>query len=158
ILKRWASIGVYEKLVAQHRGKTPFVLHDGPPYANGNIHIGHAMNKILKDIVVKSRAMMGFYAPYVPGWDCHGLPIEMQVEKALGRAKKEAMPKHEVREHCRRYAEKYVGIQREEFRRLGVMGDWEHPYLTMDADYVAEEVRVLGRCIESGLLYRGKKP
>jgi isoleucyl-tRNA synthetase len=116
------------------------------------------MNKILKDLVVKSRAMMGFYAPYIPGWDCHGLPIEMQVEKEIGRAKKDAMPKADVRELCRRYAEKYVGIQREEFKRLGVIGDWDHPYLTVDSGYVAEEIRVFGRCIEAGLLYRGKKP
>jgi isoleucyl-tRNA synthetase len=158
ILARWAKLGLYEKLVAQNRGKTPFVLHDGPPYANGNIHIGHALNKILKDVIVKSRAMMGFYAPYIPGWDCHGLPIELQVEMELGRAKKDAMPKPEVRERCRRYAEKYVAVQREEFQRLGVLGDWAHPYLTMDFGYEAEEVRVLGRCIDAGLVYRGKKP
>jgi isoleucyl-tRNA synthetase len=93
VLKRWAEIDLYAKLLDRHRGKQPFVLHDGPPYANGNIHIGHAMNKVLKDLVVKSRAMMGFYTPYIPGWDCHGLPIEMQVEKEIGRAKKDAMPK-----------------------------------------------------------------
>jgi isoleucyl-tRNA synthetase len=158
VLKRWAEIDLYAKLLDRHRGKQPFVLHDGPPYANGNIHIGHAMNKVLKDLVVKSRAMMGFYTPYIPGWDCHGLPIEMQVEKEIGRSKKDAMPKAEVRELCRRYAEKFVGIQREEFKRLGVIGDWDHPYLTFDASYSAEEIRVLGRCIEAGLLYRGKKP
>ena len=158
VLKRWIEIDLYAKLLDRNRGKQPFVLHDGPPYANGNIHIGHAMNKILKDLVVKSRAMMGFYAPYIPGWDCHGLPIEMQVEKEIGRAKKDAMPKAEVRELCRRYAEKYVDIQREEFKRLGVVGDWAHPYLTVDFGYVAEEIRVFGRCIEAGLLYRGKKP
>jgi isoleucyl-tRNA synthetase len=158
ILERWAAMDVYGKLIERNRGKQPFVLHDGPPYANGNIHIGHALNKILKDVIVKSRAMMGFYAPYVPGWDCHGLPIELQVEKEIGRAKKDAMPKAEIRELCRAYATKYIGIQRQEFRRLGVLGDWERPYLTMDAAYVAEEVRVLGRCIEAGLLFRGKKP
>jgi isoleucyl-tRNA synthetase len=158
ILKRWAAMDLYAKLVERNRGKQPFVLHDGPPYANGNIHIGHALNKILKDVIVKSRAMMGFYAPYIPGWDCHGLPIELQVEKEIGRAKKDAMPKAEIRELCRAYAAKFVGIQREEFRRLGVLGDWERPYLTMDSAYVADEIRVLGRCIEAGLLFRGKKP
>ncbi|MGH7893650.1 MAG: isoleucine--tRNA ligase [Candidatus Binatia bacterium] len=158
ILARWAKMGLYRQLLEHNQGKPRFVLHDGPPYANGNVHIGHALNKILKDIVVKSRAMMGHYAPYVPGWDCHGLPIELQVEKEIGRAKKDAMSKVEVRERCRQYAAKYVGIQREEFERLGVVGDWEHPYLTMDDGYIADEVRVLGRCIAAGLLYRGKKP
>ena len=158
ILERWKEIGLYQRVVERNRGKQPFILHDGPPYANGNIHIGHTLNKVLKDLVVKSRSMAGNYSPYVPGWDCHGLPIELQVEKEIGRAKKDAMPKAEVRERCRAYATKYVGIQRQEFQRLGVIGDWEHPYLTMDAGYVAEEIRVLGRCIEAGLLYRGKKP
>jgi isoleucyl-tRNA synthetase len=157
-LKRWDEIDLYAKLLERNRGKPPFVLHDGPPYANGNIHIGHALNKILKDVVVKSRAMMGFFAPYVPGWDCHGLPIELQVEKQVGRGKKDAMAKPEVRDLCRRYAGKYVGVQGEEFKRLGVFADWAHPYLTMDFGYEAEEIRVLGRCIDAGLVYRGKKP
>ena len=158
ILERWNEIDLYRKLVERNRGKEPFVLHDGPPYANGNIHVGHTLNKVLKDLIVKSQAMAGRYAPYIPGWDCHGLPIELQVEKEIGRAKKDAMPKAEIRERCRKYAEKYVGVQRQEFRRLGILGDWEHPYLTMDFGYEAEEIRVLGRCIEAGLLYRGKKP
>jgi isoleucyl-tRNA synthetase len=157
-VERWRNTGLYRKLLERNHGKPPFVLHDGPPYANGNIHIGHALNKILKDVIVKSRAMMGFYTPYVPGWDCHGLPIELQVEKEIGRAKKDAMPKPAVRERCRQYAAKYVDIQREEFERLGVLADWEHPYLTMDFGYEADEIRVLGRCIEAGLLFRGKKP
>jgi isoleucyl-tRNA synthetase len=158
ILQRWAAIGLYERLLERNAGRARFVLHDGPPYANGNIHIGHALNKVLKDVIVKSRAMMGFYTPYVPGWDCHGLPIELQVEKDIGRAKKDAMAKADVRARCRQHAEKYVGIQREEFERLGVVADWTRPYLTMDAAYVADEVRVLGRCIAAGLVYRGKKP
>jgi isoleucyl-tRNA synthetase len=158
MLERWNAIGLYGKVVERNRGKTPFILHDGPPYANGHIHIGHTLNKVLKDLVVKSRSMSGNYSPYVPGWDCHGLPIELQVEKEIGRAKKDAMPKAEVRERCRAYAAKFVGIQRQEFQRLGVLGDWENPYLTMAPEYVAEEIRVLGRCIEAGLLYRGKKP
>jgi len=158
ILERWEAIGLYRKLQEASAGRPRFVLHDGPPYANGHIHIGHTLNKVLKDIIVKYRAMTGWQAPYVPGWDCHGLPIELQVEKELGRAKKDALPKVEVRKRCRAYAEKFVGIQRQEFKRLGVLGDWERPYLTMDFAYEAEEVRVLGQCIEAGLLYRGKKP
>jgi isoleucyl-tRNA synthetase len=158
ILERWNEIGLYRRMVERNRGNEPFILHDGPPYANGAIHIGHTLNKVLKDLIVKSRSMAGRYSPYVPGWDCHGLPIELQVEKEIGRAKKDAMPKAEVRERCRAYAEKYVGIQRQGFQRLGVLADWENPYLTMAPGYVAEEIRVLGRCIEHGLLYRGKKP
>src|SRR2546422_9107577 len=157
-VRRWAETRVYERLLATNAGKPRFVLHDGPPYANGHIHLGTALNKVLKDIIVKHRAMTGRLAPYVPGWDCHGLPIELNVEKELGRAQKEAMPKSEVRARCRAYAERFVAIQREEFRRLGVLGDWEHPYLTMDPSYAAEEVRALGRCIADGLVYRGKKP
>ncbi len=157
-VRRWAETCVYERLLAANAGKPRFVLHDGPPYANGHIHLGTALNKVLKDIIVKHRAMTGRLAPYVPGWDCHGLPIELNVEKELGRAQKEAMPKSEVRARCRTYAERFVAIQREEFRRLGVLGDWEHPYLTMDPSYAAEEVRALGRCIADGLVYRGKKP
>src|SRR4029077_21038263 len=117
-----------------------------------------ALNKVLKDIIVKHRAMTGRYAPYVPGWDCHGLPIELNVEKELGRAKKEALPKAEVRALCRAYADRFVDVQREEFRRLGCLGDWGNPYLTTDPTYEAEEVRALGRCIAAGLVYRGKKP
>jgi isoleucyl-tRNA synthetase len=146
-VKRWAETRVYERLLAARAGKPRFVLHDGPPYANGHIHLGTALNKVLKDIIVKHRAMTGRLAPYVPGWDCHGLPIELNVEKELGRAKKEAMPKPEVRALCRAYADRFVAVQREEFRRLGVLGDWEHPYLTTDPSYEAEEVRALGRCI-----------
>ncbi|HWP66130.1 MAG TPA: isoleucine--tRNA ligase [Candidatus Limnocylindria bacterium] len=158
ILARWDELQLYRCMQEARAGKPRFVLHDGPPYANGHIHIGHTLNKVLKDVIVKYRTMAGWQAPYVPGWDCHGLPIELQVEKELGRAKKEAMPKVEVRKRCRAYAEKFVGVQRQEFKRLGVLGDWERPYLTMDFAYEAEEVRVLGRCIDKGLLYRGKKP
>jgi hypothetical protein len=125
ILARWEAIDLYRKLQEASAGKPRFVLHDGPPYANGHIHIGHTLNKVLKDIIVKYRAMTGWQAPYIPGWDCHGLPIELQVEKELGRAKKEAMPKVEVHKRCRAYAEKFVGVQRQEFKRLGVLGDWE---------------------------------
>jgi isoleucyl-tRNA synthetase len=158
VLKRWESMDLYGRLQKHNAGRPRFVLHDGPPYANGNIHIGHTLNKVLKDLIVKHRAMSGRLAPYVPGWDCHGLPIEIEVERKIGRAKKEAMPKAEVRRLCREYAARFVDVQREEFKRLGIFGDWAHPYLTMDNAYSADEVRVLGRCIAAGLVYRGKKP
>jgi isoleucyl-tRNA synthetase len=158
MLRRWDEIGLYRQMLARNAGRPRFVLHDGPPYANGNIHLGHTLNKVLKDIVVKSRSMAGWLSPYVPGWDCHGLPIEIQVEKQLGRAKKEAMAKPEVRARCREYAARFVDVQREEFKRLGVIGDWDEPYLTMDFAYEAREIRLLGRCIEAGLLYRRKRP
>src|SRR5262249_32468641 len=158
MLRRWATLRLHERLQEARAGRPRFVLHDGPPYANGHIHIGHTLTKVLKDIVVKHRAMAGFQAPYVPGWDCHGLPIEHEVEKQLGRAKKDAMPKAEVRQRCRDYAARFVEIQRAEFERLGVLGDWEHPYLTMDPAYEAEEIRVLGRCAAAGPLYPGRRP
>jgi len=157
-VEKWQREATYFKLLDAHRGKVRFVLHDGPPYANGNIHIGHALNKILKDMIVKYKAMTGHAAPYVPGWDCHGLPIELQVEKNLGRAKKLTMSKAEIRRLCKEYAEKYISIQREEFKRLGVLGDWEHPYRTLDHHYEAQEIRELGKIVASGALYRRKKP
>ncbi|MCW5890637.1 MAG: isoleucine--tRNA ligase [bacterium] len=156
ILARWRALGLYERLVA--RDLPRFLLHDGPPYANGNIHIGHTMNKVLKDLVVKSRAMAGHRAPYVPGWDCHGLPIELQVEREIGRAKKAAMSIVDVRARCRAYAQKYVDIQSAEFQRLGILGDWAHPYLTMDFHYEAEQMRILGKCIAADLVERKNKP
>jgi isoleucyl-tRNA synthetase len=158
VLRAWAELGLYERLQEVTAGRPRFVLHDGPPYANGHIHLGHSLNRVLKDIVVKYHAMGGWCAPFVPGWDCHGLPIEIEVERQLGRAKKEAMSKPEVRARCREYATKFVAIQRAEFQRLGVVGDWANPYLTIDRHYEAEEVRVLGRCVAEGLVYRGKKP
>jgi isoleucyl-tRNA synthetase len=158
IIARWSETRLYQRLQEASAGRPRFVLHDGPPYANGHIHLGHTLNKVLKDIVVKHRAMSGRLAPYVPGWDCHGLPIEIEVERELGRAKKDAMAKVDVRRRCREYAARFVEVQGEEFRRLGVLGDWEHPYLTMDPAYTAEEVRAFGGIIEAGLVYRGKKP
>jgi isoleucyl-tRNA synthetase len=158
ILEQWREMRLYERLCYENANRPRFVLHDGPPYANGHMHLGHALNKILKDVVVKSRAMAGYLAPYVPGWDCHGLPIELQVEKEIGRAKKDALSKVEVRKLCRAYAQKFVDIQGAEFQRLGVLGDWGRPYLTMDFDYEAHEIRALGRVIADGYLYRGKKP
>src|SRR5512139_3393902 len=124
ILERWEKIGLYEKLTETGRDKPKYILHDGPPYANGHIHIGHALNKVLKDIVLKCKRMSGFEAPYVPGWDCHGLPIELQVEKNLG-SKKHQITKSEMRKLCREYAAKFVQIQRTEFERLGIMGEWD---------------------------------
>jgi isoleucyl-tRNA synthetase len=157
ILQRWNELEL-DRLVSEPRPEMPnFTLHDGPPYANGHIHIGHALNKILKDIVVKSRRMQGFYAPYVPGWDCHGLPIELKVDQQLGERKR-TLSKADIRRECRAYAQQWIDIQRTEFRRLGVLGDWEHPYLTMDHAYEAATARELARFAERGGLYKGKKP
>ena len=157
MLKAWEEGGLYKKIEEAGKGREKYILHDGPPYANGNIHIGHALNKILKDIIVKSRSMAGFSADYVPGWDCHGLPIELQVEKELG-GKRQGLSKVEIRKRCREYAGKYVNIQREEFKRLGVFGEWEEPYLTMSFGYQAAILRELGKFVEKGLVYKGKKP
>jgi isoleucyl-tRNA synthetase len=160
ILDRWARIGVYDRLREQRKGRDLFVLHDGPPYANGDIHMGHAMNKVLKDIIVRSQSLMGKDAPYVPGWDCHGLPIEWKVEEAY-RAKKQnkdEVPVAQFRAECRAYADKWVGVQRDQFQRLGVMGDWADPYLTMNYDAEATIVGELLKFAESGQLYRGAKP
>jgi isoleucyl-tRNA synthetase len=134
-----------------------FILHDGPPYANGHIHMGTALNKILKDIIIRSRQMAGFDAAYVPGWDCHGLPIEHNVDKELGSKKKE-MTQAQVRRKCRAYAEKFIDIQRDEFKRLGVMGEWDNPYLTMNFRYEATIARELCKFALDGSLFRSKKP
>jgi isoleucyl-tRNA synthetase len=157
ILARWEETGLYRAIAARRRGNEKFILHDGPPYANGHIHIGHALNKILKDVIVKYRGLSGRWAEYVPGWDCHGLPIEHQVDKNLG-PKKEAIPTGEKRRLCRDYAAKFIGIQRQEFKRLGVLGDWENPYMTMSFDYEAGILREFGRFVESGAVYKGTKP
>ncbi len=156
-LARWEAARLYETIRAASRGRTRFILHDGPPYANGHIHIGTALNKILKDIIVRSRQMAGWDAVYVPGWDCHGLPIEHNVDKELGERKR-ALGLIQVRRLCREYAERFIAIQREEFRRLGVMGDWEHPYLTMDPRYEAIIARECLRFGLSGDLVRSRKP
>ncbi len=157
ILRRWESMRIYELVKAASRGREKFILHDGPPYANGHIHIGTAMNKILKDIIVKSKFMAGFDSHYVPGWDCHGLPIEHQVDLMLGE-RKMSLSTVEVRRECRSYAERFIEIQREEFKRLGVFGDWETPYLTMAFPYVAAIVREFAKFYLQGSVYRGKKP
>ena len=160
ILARWAAMGLYQRLREQRAGRERFILHDGPPYANGDIHMGHAMNKVLKDIIVRSQTLTGKDAPYVPGWDCHGLPIEWKVEEAY-RAKKlnkDDVPVDQFRAECRAYAEKWVAVQRDEFERLGVMGDWVDPYLTMNYAAEAAIVGELLKFAESGQLYRGAKP
>ncbi len=156
-LKAWEDSGLYAKIKEAGKERPRYTLHDGPPYANGNIHIGHALNKILKDIIIKSRSMSGFSTDYVPGWDCHGLPIELQVEKELG-PKKQSMTKGEIRKHCREYALRFVNIQKEDFKRLGIFGEWDNPYLTMNYSYQASILRELGRFVRNGLVYKGKKP
>ncbi|BCR03569.1 isoleucine--tRNA ligase [Desulfuromonas versatilis] len=157
ILKKWQEMDLYGKLEQAKKDRPNFTLHDGPPYANGHTHIGHALNKILKDIVIKSRRMQGHYAPYVPGWDCHGLPIELMVDKKLGNKKRE-LSKAEFRKLCREYASEWVGIQSAEFQRLGVLGEWDNPYLTMSTHYEAATARELARFAERGGLFKGKKP
>ncbi|MGE0399799.1 MAG: isoleucine--tRNA ligase [Kofleriaceae bacterium] len=157
ILAQWDRIGLYQQIQASRAGAPLFILHDGPPYSNGNIHYGHILNKILKDIVVKSRSMAGFRTPYVPGWDTHGLPIELAVEREL-KATRAGMTPAQVRATCREYAMKYVDIQRNEFKRLGVLGDWERPYLTLDPSYEGAIAKALAVFARKGFLYRGKKP
>lgn len=157
ILKKWEEIKLYDKIREISKGRPKYMLHDGPPYANGHIHMGTAFNKILKDIIIKSKQMAGYDSPYVPGWDCHGLPIEHKVDKELGE-KKAQMSQVEIRRYCRRYAEKYIDIQREEFKRLGVLGEWDRPYLTMNYPYEATIVREFGKFALSGSLIRSKKP
>ncbi len=156
-LRRWQQMGLYHRIRQARRGAPRFVLHDGPPYANGKIHIGHALNKILKDFIVKSKTMAGLDAAYVPGYDCHGLPIELQVDRELGAAKR-TMPTAEFRRACRAFAGKFIGVMSEEFQRLGVFGTWDEPYLTMAFPYQAAIARALQRFVERGLVYKGKKP
>ncbi len=153
-VKRWQEMKRYEAIRRAAAGRPKFILHDGPPYANGDIHIGHAVNKILKDIIVKAKTLSGFDAPYVPGWDCHGLPIELQVEKTHG---KDIAPA-KFRELCREYAAAQIERQKADFIRLGVLGDWDHPYRTMDFQFEAEQLRVLGQIQQAGYLYQGAKP
>src|SRR6266699_6000074 len=152
-LKKWETGELYRQIQAQRAGKQKFVLHDGPPFANGDVHIGTALNKILKDVVVKYKTMCGFRAPYVPGWDCHGQPIEFKVNKELGEQAK-TISQAELRKLCRAYAEKYIDIQRRQFKRCGVFGDWEHPYLTMNPDYEAEIIGALADMVGDGYVYR----
>ena len=157
ILAQWQQADLNGQLEEANSGKQKFILHDGPPYANGHIHMGHALNKVLKDIIVKSKRMEGFHTPYVPGWDCHGLPIELMVDKKLGKKKRE-MTKAEFRRECREYAKVWITTQSEEFQRLGIFGNWADPYLTMTTGYEATTARELARLAERGSLFKGKKP
>ncbi|QOJ24312.1 MAG: isoleucine--tRNA ligase [Gammaproteobacteria bacterium] len=154
MLKAWQEKNLYQKIRTASKGRPKFILHDGPPYANGDIHIGHAVNKILKDIIVKSKTLAGFDAPYVPGWDCHGLPIEHQIEKKHGKH----LPADKVRELCRAFAKEQVERQKADFIRLGVLGDWDNPYLTMNFKTEAGIIRALGKIYQNGYLYQGQKP
>jgi isoleucyl-tRNA synthetase len=160
ILARWQGADLYRALRAARAGREKFILHDGPPYANGDMHIGHALNHILKDMVVRTQSLLGKDAPYVPGWDCHGLPIEWKVEEQYRKKKldKDAVPPKEFRAECRAYAQNWVNVQREQLKRLGINGDWDHPYLTMDPQAEGTIVAELLKFAESGQLYRGAKP
>lgn len=157
ILARWEQLGLEKKLLEPKPGRKKFILHDGPPYANGNIHLGHTLNKVLKDIIVKYKTMTGFYAPFVPGWDCHGQPIEHEVEKKLGKRKRE-ISQTELRKLCRDYALHFVAKQKEQFKRLGVTGNWDNPYLTLNPLYESVNVKVFNALYQKGLVYKGKKP
>ncbi|XOD70194.1 MAG: isoleucine--tRNA ligase [Sodalis sp. (in: enterobacteria)] len=157
ILQRWYKEDLYGMIRQARKGKKTFILHDGPPYANGSLHIGHAVNKVLKDIVIKSKGLMGYDSPYVPGWDCHGLPIELKVEQLIGKPGKKVSVA-EFRDACRRYAAEQIEIQKKDFIRLGVLGDWEHPYLTMDFETEANIIRALGKMISNGYLSKGVRP
>ncbi|HFE39401.1 MAG TPA: isoleucine--tRNA ligase, partial [Gammaproteobacteria bacterium] len=157
MLKTWQQKDIYSRQREQRKGREKFILHDGPPYANGDIHIGHAVNKILKDIIIKSKTLSGFDAPYVPGWDCHGLPIELQVEKKVGKAGQKVTAK-EFREACRKYAGKQVEKQKKDFMRLGIFGDWDKPYLTLDYRFEANIVRSLSKIFANNHIHQGSKP
>jgi isoleucyl-tRNA synthetase len=157
-LEFWERIGVYRRSLEVNAGGELFILHDGPPYANGHIHMGTAFNKVFKDLIVKYKTMRGYLAPYVPGWDCHGQPIEHQVEKNLGPEKMKTTTQAELRALCREYAMKFVGVQAEEFKRLGVRGDFEDPYLTLNHAYEAGNVRIFKAMFDRGMIYKGAKP
>ena len=157
-LKKWQAAKLYEKIQAARVGKEKFVLHDGPPFANGDVHIGTALNKILKDIVIKYQTLRGKSAPYIPGWDCHGLPIEFKVSQEMRKAGNTDADAATIRKACEAYASKYIDLQREQFKRLGVLGDWENPYLTLNKEYEADELRMFADIVAKGFVYRGKKP
>ncbi|WP_044530924.1 class I tRNA ligase family protein, partial [Herbaspirillum sp. B65] len=153
-VKQWQEKKVYQRIRKASAGRPKFILHDGPPYANGEIHLGHAVNKILKDMIVKARNMAGFDAQYVPGWDCHGMPIEIQIEKKYGKN----LPVAEVQAKARAYANEQIALQKKDFIRLGVLGEWDNPYKTMNFSNEADELRALGKILEKGYVYRGLKP
>ncbi|MDG1120767.1 MAG: class I tRNA ligase family protein, partial [SAR86 cluster bacterium] len=157
MIEFWEQMDLRSKVAQARQGREKFILHDGPPYANGEIHTGHAAQKVLKDIVIKSQTLDGKYAPFVPGWDCHGLPIELNVEKKIGKVGQKVTAS-EFREACRKYAASQVEIQKKDFKRLGIIGDWENPYITMDFNFEANIIRSLGKIIDKGHLHRGDKP
>jgi len=157
-LKKWETAKLYEKIQAARSNGEKFVLHDGPPFANGDVHIGTALNKILKDIIVKYKSLRGYSAPYIPGWDCHGLPIEFKVSQEMRKAGDTSADAATIRRACDAYARKYIDLQRTQFKRLGVLGDWENPYLTLNKEYEANELRLFADIVEKGFVYRGKKP
>src|SRR5829696_4811353 len=156
--EHWEKEGLYQSIQAARAGAESFILHDGPPFANGDVHIGTALNKILKDIIVRFYTLEGKSAPYVPGWDCHGLPIEFKVSQEMRKAGDTASDPATIRKACDAYARKYIDLQRAQFRRLGVLGDWENPYLTLNKEYEAEELRLFADIADKGFVYRGKKP
>ena len=157
MLEEMEKKDLYNVMLKHREGKPSFVLHDGPPFSNGNIHMGHALNKTLKDFIIRSRAMMGYYTPYVPGWDNHGLPIERAIEESKKKLNKD-MSVPEFRKACTEFAEDFIGKQMGGFKRLGVVGDWEHPYRTMDRHFEAQEVKVFGKMFDKGFIYKGLKP
>ena len=156
-LKKWADMNLYGKIQQARAGAPKFILHDGPPYANADIHLGTALNKILKDIIVKSHSMLGFDTPYVPGYDCHGLPIELHVERKLGEKKKD-MPPLSIRRACREFAANALKRQTRDFQRLGILGEWDNPYITMSDHYEAETARLFAHFVERGFVYKGARP
>ena len=157
-LQKWESARLYAQIQRLRAGQEKFVLHDGPPFANGDVHVGTALNKILKDIIIKYKTLRGFSAPYVPGWDCHGLPIEFKVSQEMRKNGGDASSPADIRKACDAYARKYIDLQRTQFKRLGVLGDWDNPYLTLDKEYEADELRLFADIVEKGFVYRGKKP
>ncbi len=157
MLKKWDNDRLYYKMVENNAGKPKYILHDGPPYANGDIHLGTALNKILKDIIVKYKNMSGFCSPYIPGWDTHGLPIELKAMKKIG-VENGAIPPVELRKHCKEFALSYVKNQKEQFKRLGVLGDFDDPYLTLKPEFEAKQVQVFGEMAKKGYIYKGLKP
>ena len=157
MLKHWEEMDLYNLMLKKNEGKPRFALHDGPPFSNGGLHMGHALNKSLKDFITRSYAMRGYYTPYIPGWDNHGMPIESAIIKQ-NKLNHKAMSVADFRTACHQYADKYIGIQMEGFKRIGVLGDWEHPYKTMDPGFEAEEVKVFGEMYKKGYIYKGLKP
>ena len=154
-LKQWEEANLYEKIQASRANAEKFVLHDGPPFANGDVHVGTALNKILKDIIIKYQTLRGKSAPYIPGWDCHGLPIEFKVSQDMRKAGDTSADPATIRKACDAYARKFIDIQRTQFKRLGVLGDWQNPYLTLNKEYEADELRLFADIVAKGFVYRG---